>query len=71
MGALIRFFFEEVKLNRIEAGHDSNNPNSGKVMAKVGMQYEGTMRQAIKNNQGICDFLYYAILAEDYFKPTV
>jgi ribosomal-protein-alanine N-acetyltransferase len=65
---LVRFFFEEVNANRIEARFDPRNPNSGKVMAKAGLQYEGTMRQADRNNQGgICDASYYGILADDYF----
>jgi ribosomal-protein-alanine N-acetyltransferase len=63
---LIKFFFEDVGINRIESRHDPNNPNSGKVMAKCGMKYEGLMRQADKNNQGICDYIEYGILAEDY-----
>ena len=64
---LIRFFFEEVGVNRIDARHDTRNPNSGKVMRKAGMQYEGTMRQADVNNQGLGDCAHHAILAEDYF----
>ena len=68
LNALIKFFFEEVGANRIEAMHDPNNPNSGKVMAKCGMKYEGLLRQGGKNNQGICDDVVYGILAEDYFK---
>ena len=28
--------------------------------------YEGTMQQRDKNNQGICDALYYAVLAKEY-----
>lgn len=65
---LITFFFEETKVNRIEAGYDPRNPGSGKVMQKCGLHYEGTLRQAAKNNQGICDAARYAILAEDYLK---
>ncbi|MDR0321249.1 MAG: GNAT family N-acetyltransferase [Treponema sp.] len=68
LNRLIKFFFEEVGVNRIESRHDSNNPNSGKVMVKCGMKYEGYMRQADKNNQGIGDTIYYGIIAEDYFK---
>lgn len=64
---VIKFLFEEVCVNRIEATHLQENPNSGKVMAKCGLKYEGTLRQAGKNNQGVFDELYYAILAEDYF----
>lgn len=64
---LIPFFFEEVGANRIESNHDPRNPNSGKVMLKAGLKYEGTLRGADYNNQGICDAAYYAILAEDYY----
>jgi ribosomal-protein-alanine N-acetyltransferase len=67
---LIRFFFEEVGENRIESRHDPRNPNSGKVMLKCGLQYEGTMRQSDINNQGVCGAAYYALLAEEYFNTN-
>lgn len=67
-GAVIRFFFEQVGVNRIESRHDLRNPNSGKVMVKCGLQYEGTLRQSDKSNQGLCDEAWYAILREDYEK---
>ena len=66
--ALISYFIKEVGVNRVESRHDPNNPNSGKVMMKCGMKYEGTMRQADKNNQGICDYSMYGILAEEYIE---
>ncbi|MFA9376009.1 MAG: GNAT family N-acetyltransferase [Lachnotalea sp.] len=64
--ALIKFFFEEVGVNRIESRHDPKNPNSGKVMMKCGLIYEGTHREADWNNQGRCDASIYAILAKDF-----
>lgn len=64
--ALIREFFTKVQVNRIQAIHDINNPNSGKVMAKCGMHYEGTLRQYAHNNTGLCDVCLYAILKQDY-----
>ncbi len=68
LALLIRFFFEEVGVNRIESRHDPRNPNSGKVMSKCGLKYEGTLRQSDINNQGgFCDAAYYALCAEDYF----
>ena len=63
--AVIRYFLEEVGVKRVEARHDPNNPNSGKVMAKCGMIFEGTQRQADINNQGVCDVCWYGILASD------
>jgi ribosomal-protein-alanine N-acetyltransferase len=71
LSRLIKFFFEEVGINRIESRHDPRNPNSGKVMAKCGMRYEGTMRQADISNQGICDYSEYGLLAEEYFAHSV
>ena len=65
LNAVIDFFFDTVGANRVEARHDINNPNSGAVMRKCGMQYEGTLRQADRNNQGICDVAYYSILSTE------
>lgn len=64
--AIIPFLFEEVGVNRIEAQHDPNNPNSGLVMKKCGMKYEGTLRQADWNNIGIADACVYSLLREEW-----
>ena len=66
LAAVIEFFFEQIGANRVESCFDPRNANSGKVMAKCGMKYEGIHRQADRNNQGICDKVMYAILAEEY-----
>ena len=66
MKAVMDFFFQEVGANRIEARHDPRNPNSGKVMEKCGMKYEGTLRCSSRNNQGICDSCYYALLKSEW-----
>ncbi len=60
--ALISFFFEETKVNRIEAKHDFNNPSSGKVMEKCGLIKEGVKRQGGINNTGICDMVIYGLV---------
>ncbi len=65
LAAVMAHFFEAVGMNRVEAVHDVNNPHSGGVMRKCGMQPEGIHRQAGRNNQGICDDAWYAALAED------
>lgn len=64
--AVIQFLFDEVNVNRIEARHDVLNENSGKVMKKCGLQYEGTLRQSAINQGGLADMAIYAILAENY-----
>ena len=63
--AVMDFLFDTVGVNRIESRHDPRNPNSGKVMQKCGMKYEGTLRSSDWNNQGICDACYYALLKNE------
>ena len=64
--AVIVYLFEEVGMNRVAARHDTNNPHSGGVMKKCGMIYEGTMRAADRNNQGICDIAQYSLLRSEW-----
>lgn len=63
--AVMDYLFDQVGFNRISARHDVRNPNSGAVMRKCGMKYEGTHRQSDRNNQGICDTAVYALLASE------
>lgn len=63
--AVIDFLFDVVDVKRIESRHDPRNPNSGGVMKKCGMKYEGTLRSSDWNNQGICDACYYALLKSE------
>ena len=63
--AVMDFLFDVVDVQRIESRHDPRNPNSGKVMKKCGMKYEGTLRCSDKNNQGICDACYYGLLKSE------
>lgn len=66
--AVIDFLFGEVGVQRIEAGHDPNNPASGAVQRKCGLKYEGTLRRSIRSNQGITDKTVMAILKEEWEK---
>ncbi|MBR5932173.1 MAG: GNAT family N-acetyltransferase [Lachnospiraceae bacterium] len=63
--AVMAFFFDTVEANRIESRHDPRNPHSGMVMKKCGMKYEGTLRSSDRNNQGICDACWYALLRSE------
>ena len=65
---IVKYLFEEVGFNRIAANHDKNNPKSGRVMQKIGMTYEGTLRQAGFCNRGIVDEVFYSILKEEFHK---
>ena len=65
LGLLIRFGFEQLNLNRIEAGHLVHNAASGRVMQKADMRYEGIRRQALLHRNQYKDVVWYAILRED------
>lgn len=67
MQAVMDFLFDEVDVNRIESRHDPRNPHSGGVMKKCGMKYEGTLRSADWNNQGLCDASYYSLLKSERY----
>ncbi|MGI6298378.1 MAG: GNAT family N-acetyltransferase [Saccharofermentanales bacterium] len=64
--AIIPYLFEEVEVNRIESQHDPNNPYSGNVMEKCGLQKEGVMRQADFSNKGIVDACMHSLLKEEW-----
>lgn len=65
LSAVIDYLFSEGYL-RIESRHNVNNPHSGDVMKKCGMQYEGTFKGYDWDNSGIGDAAFYSILKEDY-----
>lgn len=64
--ALIAFAFRRMRLNRIEAQHEVENPASGRVMAKAGMIREGTLRSRLFNKGRYVDVDLYAILRTDF-----
>lgn len=66
MQAVMKYLFEEVGMQRIEAGHDPENPASGAVIRKCGLKYEGTLRHRIRSNRGITDVVWYSMLKEEY-----
>ncbi len=60
---VLRFGFEEVGFNRIQASFSTNNPASGRVMEKVGMVKEGgPMKEYYRSSQsGYQDSYLYAL----------
>ncbi|MBO4884304.1 MAG: GNAT family N-acetyltransferase [Clostridia bacterium] len=66
LSAVIRHSFEVLHLNRVEAQHELTNPASGEVMKKCGMQYEGTLRERLRNKGRYVDVALYAILRSEY-----
>ena len=64
--ACIRYGFETLQLNRIEARCHASNVQSERVMKRLGMQYEGTLRKDMFVKGAYRDTKIYAILREDY-----
>ena len=64
--AILRFCFDTLRLNRVEAQHETDNPASGAVMRHAGMKHEGMLRQRVYNKGHYVDVELYAILREDY-----
>ena len=63
------FLFDAAGVNRLCAKHDVDNPKSGRVMAKIGMRFEGVRRQAGRNNRGLRDMACWAMLKADREAP--
>jgi ribosomal-protein-alanine N-acetyltransferase len=63
---LLRFGFRTVGLNRIYAQHFARNPSSGRVMQKLGMRYEATLRQHVEKWGELDDLVIYGILAGEW-----
>ena len=64
--AVLRFGFEALELNRIHASYLARNPASGRVMQKLGMQYEGQLRQHVRKWDVFEDIVTYAILQSEF-----
>ncbi len=63
---LLRYAFEELKLNKVAATYMVRNPASGKVLQKIGMDYEGLFKQHVLKWDQFLDLAAYGILAETW-----
>jgi len=64
---IIKFGFEEKKVNKIWAEHKTFNIGSGRVMEKAGMKHEGIMRNHYKqNDDNYLDMSVKSILKSEY-----
>jgi RimJ/RimL family protein N-acetyltransferase len=64
-GELVRFAFDTLRLHRVVARHFGSNPASGRVMQKIGMRNEGTLRHHYRKWGEFEDIVWYGILASD------
>ena len=66
--AVLNYLLQDADFNRVAAKFVTANPASGRVMAKAGMSYEGTFRQAVLHKGQVKDFSVYGILKSDLEK---
>lgn len=64
--AVLRFGFEQMKLNRIEARLNPDNVASARLLEKVGMTHEGTLRDEYYIGGKFSDTGVYAVLRREW-----
>jgi len=64
--AVVACGFTQMELNRIEARCIPENRASARVMEKVGMRYEGLLREVMYSKGRFVDLCLYAILRRDW-----
>ena len=64
-GKIVLDYLVEEGFERIQAFHNIENGKSGRVMEKIGMQFEGVLRKFTTNNDGeLIDVKMYAYVTE-------
>lgn len=64
--AALGFAFTELKVDAVEADHFAENAASGAVMRKVGMTYQGTVKEKYEKNGVRYDAPQYRITAAEW-----
>lgn len=68
--AVLAYGFGQLNLNRIYAPHFLGNTASGRVLQKVGMTYEGRMREHYVRFDRFVDLELYGMLQRDFTERT-
>ena len=63
---MLRYGFEDLGLHRIYASHFKQNPASGNILRKLGMQYEGCQREHLRKWDQFVDSELYGILRREW-----
>ena len=62
--AIIQFAFTTKNYHKVWARHFASNPASGRMMQKVGMNYEGTQVDQVVKNDKFETLVYYGIVSK-------
>lgn len=68
--AVLRYGFMQLNLHRIYSPHFQGNAASGRVLQKVGMTYEGRMREHYVRFGRFIDLELYGMLKRDFTEHT-
>ncbi|MGW7335258.1 GNAT family N-acetyltransferase [Streptomyces sp. NPDC054808] len=64
--ALLRWAFDTLDLNRVQAEADTRNPASARVLEKLGFVREGTLREDCVVNGEVSDSWVYGLLRREW-----
>ena len=64
--AVVEHGFTKLGLHRLYAMHFTRNPASGRVLQKIGMRHEGSLRHHLKKWGEYIDVEMYGILRDDW-----
>lgn len=68
LSAYLAYLFSALRLHRVEAQHDAQNPASGRVMEKAGMAREGLLAERLYYKGRYASLVVYAALRESWVK---
>ena len=66
LSAVLAFLFEKMEMLRVEADHMAENPASGAVMRKAGMQCQGRIADKYEKDGKHHDAILYAITRDQW-----
>ena len=66
--AIFAYGFDHLNLRQIEADHFSDNPASGRVMQKLGMQHVGSTPKAYEKNGIFHDVEVYTLTKDQFIR---
>lgn len=62
---LVDYGFNNLKLNKVYAIAYTSNPGSWRIMEKIGLKYEATLKQHVKRFGSYYDLVYYSLFRKD------
>ena len=68
-GALLRWAFDALELNRVQAEADTRNTASARVLEKLGFVREGTLREDCVVNGEVSDSWVYGLIRREWRPP--